>query len=163
MEIALTGPRQPIYSAILDLDRKIRDFDVPFPWRMPTEDDEPSPPPPEVSMYRWLVLSAKEIGTYHPGYAIFDTHLDFLPFAALLNLHRGYFAQALQEMPADLHRHRYLPSVVAIYRSAWRLIHGLATTWIVIPKFLARVNLAWSHGLSAAVCARLHRNTELAG
>lgn len=71
METALTGPRQPIYSDILDLDRQIRDFDVPLPWRMPTEDDEPSPPPPEVSMYRWLVLSAKEIGTYHPGYAIF--------------------------------------------------------------------------------------------
>jgi len=63
METALTGPRQPIYSAILDLDRQIRDFDVPLPWRMPTEDTEPSPPPPEVSMYRWLVLSAKEIGT----------------------------------------------------------------------------------------------------
>ncbi|KIM38235.1 hypothetical protein M413DRAFT_248465 [Hebeloma cylindrosporum] len=131
MDTALTGARLPKYSDILDLDRKIRDFDVPLPWRMPMEDEEPSPPPPEVSMYRWLVLSAKEI--------------------ALLNLHRGYFAQALQEMPADLHRHRYLPSVVAIYRSAWRLIHGLAMTWIVIPKFLARVNLAWSHGLSAAV------------
>ena len=62
METALTGPRQPIYSAILDLDRQIRDFDVPLPWRMQTEDDEP-PSSPEVSMYRWLVLSAKEIGT----------------------------------------------------------------------------------------------------
>lgn len=91
----------------------------------------------------------------------FDTHLEFLPFVALLNLHRGYFAQALQEMPADLHRHRYLPSVVAVYRSAWRLIHGLAMTWVVIPKFLARVNLAWSHGLSAAVSTRLGRNTKL--
>jgi len=44
METALIGPRQPIYSTILDLNRKILNFDVPLPWRMPTKDDEPSPP-----------------------------------------------------------------------------------------------------------------------
>ncbi|CAA7265102.1 unnamed protein product [Cyclocybe aegerita] len=129
MESAL-GPKQPIYSAILDFDRKIRDVCVPSQWRMPIE-DEPTPPPHEVFMYRWLVLSAKE--------------------TALLNLHRMYLGQALQESPADLHRHRYVPSAVAVYRSAWRLIHCLAVTWRAIPKFLARVNVAWSHGLSAAL------------
>ncbi|KAF8956467.1 hypothetical protein BDZ97DRAFT_1925478 [Flammula alnicola] len=129
METAL-GPKQPVYSALLEYDRKIRDFHVPVQWRIPPE-EELSAPPPDVAMYRWLVLSSKEI--------------------AILNLHRGYFAQALQETPSDLQRHRYLPSVVAIYRSAWRLIRGLAMTWMVIPKFLSRVNLAWSHGLSAAI------------
>ncbi|KDR86029.1 hypothetical protein GALMADRAFT_235239 [Galerina marginata CBS 339.88] len=129
MEAAL-GPKQPVYSAILDFDRKIRDFDVPVQWRMLSE-DESSAPPPDIAMHRWLVLSSKEI--------------------VLLNLHRAYFAQALQEAPAELQRHRYLPSVVAIYRSAWRLIRGLAMTWMVIPKFLSRVNLAWSQGLSAAI------------
>ncbi|KAJ3503179.1 hypothetical protein NLJ89_g8550 [Agrocybe chaxingu] len=129
MESAL-GPKQPIYSAILDFDRKLRDFIVPSQWRTPTE-DEATPPPPEVFMYRWLVLSAKE--------------------TALLNLHRMYLGQALQEAPSDLHRHRYVPSAVAVYRSAWRLIHGLAVTWRAIPQFLARVNVAWSHGLSAAL------------
>lgn len=82
-------------------------------------------------------------------------------FVALINLHRGYFAQALQEAPADLQQHRYLPSVVAIYRSSWRVIHGLIRTWTAIPKFLARVNIAWSHGLSAAVRPHIYRHTIL--
>ena len=70
---------------------------------------------------------------------------------ALLNLHRPYFAHALQETPADLHRHRYLPSVVATYRSAWRLSRALAMTWRAVPTILARLLLPWSHALSAAV------------
>ncbi|KAF8167169.1 fungal-specific transcription factor domain-containing protein [Crassisporium funariophilum] len=128
LDVAL-GPKQPIYSVILDLDRKIRDFHVPVSWRMPSE-NELSRQLPEVYMFRWLVLSSKEI--------------------TLLHLHRAHFVQALQESPADLQRHRYLPSVVAIYRSAWRLIRGLAMTWMSAPKVLIRFNLAWSHGLSAA-------------
>ncbi|KAF9476029.1 hypothetical protein BDN70DRAFT_996004 [Pholiota conissans] len=122
------GPKQPVYSVILDCDRKIRDFEVPVIWRVSADDDSL---PLDIAMYRWLVLSAKE--------------------TALLNLHRGYFAQTLQETNGDLQRHRYLPSVVAIYRSAWRLVRGLATTWRILPKFLSRVNLAWSYGLSAAI------------
>ena len=87
---------------------------------------------------------------------------DFFPILAdnfqspvLLNLHRPYFAQALQESPADLHHHRYLPSVVATYRSAWRLSRGLAMTWRAVPAILARLLLPWSHALSAAVSCHL--------
>ena len=76
----------------------------------------------------------------------------------LLNLHRPYFAQALQESPSDLHRHRYLPSVVATYRSAWRLSRGLAVTWRAAPAILARLLLPWSNALSAAVsCSSYQR------
>lgn len=144
---AAFGPKQPPYSTILDLDRRIRDAPVPNQWRTPSE-EEMAAPPPDIAMYRWLILSAKEIGNAADTASYLLTNITR---TALLNLHRAYFAQALQESPADLQRHRYLPSVVAIYRSSWRLIRGLALTWMVIPKFLARVNLAWSHGLSAAV------------
>uniref|UniRef100_A0A8H7Y991 Xylanolytic transcriptional activator regulatory domain-containing protein n=1 Tax=Psilocybe cubensis TaxID=181762 RepID=A0A8H7Y991_PSICU len=135
------GPKEPPYSTITDLDRKIRDFHVPSQWITPDEGMEE--PPLEIAMYRWLVLSAKEI--------ISNLLVTNSRTPALLNLHRSYFALALQESSGDLQRHRYLPSVVAIYRSSWRLVRGLALTWTVIPKFLARVTLAWSHGLSAAV------------
>jgi len=124
-----SGCKQPIYSHILGLDRKIRDFNIPDKWRMPLE-DESLGPHRDIHMYRWLALSSKEI--------------------ILLNLHRPYFAQALQESPADLHRHRYLPSVVATYRSAWRLSRGLAVTWRAVPAILARLLLPWSNALSAA-------------
>ena len=81
----------------------------------------------------------------------------------LLNLHRPYFAQALQEAPADLHRHQYLPSIVATYRSAWRLSRGLAVTWRAVPAILARLLLPWSHALSAAVSRYLsaHMNKNM--
>ncbi|KAJ7207533.1 kinase-like domain-containing protein [Mycena pura] len=47
----------------------------------------------------------------------------------LLNLHRAYFAQALQDKPDDLANHRFIPSVMVAYRSAWRLIRSLVTMW----------------------------------
>lgn len=72
--------------------------------------------------------------------------------AALLNLHRTYFAQALRDQPNDLLRHRYGPSVMATYRSAWRLIEGLKQPTRRAPGLIAKHNLAWSHALSAAVC-----------
>jgi hypothetical protein len=69
----------------------------------------------------------------------------------LLNLHRAYFAQALHDSPNDIQRHRYLPSVVAIYRASWRLIHGLQLAWANVPQIMARIHLPWSQALSAAV------------
>ena len=70
---------------------------------------------------------------------------------ALLNLHRTYFMQALRDQPNDLLKHRYGPSVMATYRSAWRLIQALEHSSRKAPDLLARISLAWSHALSAAV------------
>jgi len=87
--------------------------------------------PPEVHIQRWMILSNKE--------------------ATLLNLHRAYFTRALQDVPEELVRHRYTPSVMAIYRSAWRLIEGLRLTWRNCPNPISRISLPWSQALSAAV------------
>ena len=72
---------------------------------------------------------------------------------ALLNLHRPYFARAMQEMPADLPRHPYVASVVAIHRSAWRIIKAIHIMWERAPRLLLRMGLPWSHALSAGVSA----------
>jgi hypothetical protein len=56
------GPKQPAYTTILQLDRQIRDFHVPMEWRLIVEQEIP-PPPLHIHLYRWLVLSNKEIGT----------------------------------------------------------------------------------------------------
>lgn len=151
-ELAL-GPKQPVYSVIIDCDRKIRDFEVPVQWRISADDDSL---PLDVAMYRWLVLSTKETGNNNIYLWYQSTDSLCIIIIALLSLHRGYFAQSLQESPGDLQRHRHLPSVVAVYRSAWRIIRGLATTWRIIPKFLSRVSSAWSHGLSSAVGLPIH-------
>ncbi|CAL1694716.1 unnamed protein product [Somion occarium] len=125
------GCKIPPYSTVIDLDRKVRDF--PIPWRMRVKCGLPEEinVSPALRIQRWLVMSCKE--------------------STLLNLHRPYFAQALNEQPQDLLRHRYGPSVMAIYRSGWRLIEGLKETWKKVPDVLSRMSLPWSQSLSGAI------------
>ncbi|KAF5384815.1 hypothetical protein D9615_000960 [Tricholomella constricta] len=124
------GAKQPTYTVVLSLDRRVRDFPIPPHWR-PVCDTMEESIPVELHVQRWIVLSSKEI--------------------TLLNLHRAYFAQALQEMPMELARHPYIPSVIAIYRSAWRLIEGLRLVWRTASHPISRTSLPWSHALSAAI------------
>jgi hypothetical protein len=75
-------------------------------------------------------------------------------FAALLNIHRAYFTQALRENPHDPLRHRYGLSVMALYRSAFRLVEGCSKTFQACPpnfRFF-RINFASSKMLSVIVC-----------
>ena len=74
---------------------------------------------------------------------------------ALLNIHRAYFAQALRENPLDPLRHRYGLSVMALYRSAFRLVEGCSKTCQACPpnfRFF-RTNFASSKVLSVVVCS----------
>ena len=66
------------------------------------------------------------------------------------------FAVALDERPTELSSHRYVPSVLATYRSAWRLGKSLQLVWAKYPDSISRVGLMWSQGLSAAVNAVPH-------
>ncbi|KAJ6601099.1 fungal-specific transcription factor domain-containing protein [Mycena vulgaris] len=124
------GYKVPAYTTILDLDRKIRDYTIPVHLRPVCTGETPAPTPQRL-MQRFLTLSAKE--------------------TTLLNLHRAYFAQALQDKPDDLANHRFIPSVMAAYRSAWRLIRSLVIMWQDNPMLIARVGSAWSPALSAAI------------
>ena len=74
----------------------------------------------------------------------------------LLNIHRRYFSQALQDSPVDPLKHRYGPSVMAIYRSAWRLIVSHSSIADCIPDIIARIPIIWSQAFSAAVCRTKH-------
>ncbi|KAJ7617219.1 fungal-specific transcription factor domain-containing protein [Roridomyces roridus] len=124
------GAKPPSYSTVLCLDRKIRDFYVPVHLRPNCTPQVPAPTRIQ-QMQRFLILTAKE--------------------NALLNLHRPYFTQALQDKPDDLANHRFIPSVMAAYRSAWRLIRSLVFIWEDSPQLIARVGYAWSPALSAAI------------
>ncbi len=52
-------PNGSNYSALLDSDRRLRDFEILEQWRMPGDTDSLSP---DIAMYRWLALSVKETG-----------------------------------------------------------------------------------------------------
>lgn len=83
--------------------------------------------------------------------AMFFVNRSLTVCLALLNLHRPYLAQVLNTTPHDLLKHRYSPSVIAIYRASWRLIEGLIATHKRCPLIIERVSLPWSQALSAAV------------
>jgi hypothetical protein len=130
MAIAFTS-RPPPYAAILDLDRELRDFYVPphlrLQWTGQTSSDN------LLWIKRWVVLSNKEW--------------------ALLNIHRAYFSQALRENPLDPLRHRYGLSVMALYRSSFRLVEGCAKTCQACPPNFQffRTNFASSKVLSVVI------------
>ncbi|KIY72318.1 hypothetical protein CYLTODRAFT_440727 [Cylindrobasidium torrendii FP15055 ss-10] len=123
------GSKNPPYNTILELDRKIRDFPVPERLQLcvPTSDKIA----PIHYMQRWSVVLYKD--------------------TVLLHLHRAYFAQALQDQPDNLANHRYLPSVMATYRSAWRMIQGLTMVREKAPQLSTRVSMCWSHALAGAI------------
>jgi len=100
---------------------------------------------------RWVVLSNKEWGKCSSsltfGHAVLDLRV------ALLNIHRAYFAQALRENPLDPLRHRYGLSVMALYRSAFRLVEGCSKTRQACPPNFQffRTNFASSKVLSVVI------------
>jgi hypothetical protein len=146
------GAKLPAYSTIISLDRNVREFPVPAHLRLFGDGTEARPPvvPPELDMQRWVITSRKEMSACET-YSCHTFLSSLCSYTALLHLHRPFFTKALQELPADLANHRYIPSVVAIYRSAWRIIEGLRLAWRRVPQALLRFNPAWSQGLSAAV------------
>ncbi|KAG1831964.1 hypothetical protein DFJ58DRAFT_719530 [Suillus subalutaceus] len=126
------GAKTPTYSTILELDRKIRDFPVP-PHLQPRCDGNGTLPNAAIltQVQMSILLTNKE--------------------TTLLNIHRRYFTQALEDQPSDLLKHKYGPSVMAMYRSAWRVIEGHSHAVRRIPQAIERLGLFWSHALSAAI------------
>ncbi|KAG2107871.1 hypothetical protein BD769DRAFT_1630572 [Suillus cothurnatus] len=123
------GAKTPTYSTILELDRKIRDFPVP-PHLQPR---------------------CNENKTLTDAAILVQVQALSVVCLALLNIHRRYFTQALEDQPNDLLKHKYGPSVMAMYRSAWRVIESHSHAVRKIPQAIERLSLIWSQALSAAI------------
>ncbi|KAI1786226.1 fungal-specific transcription factor domain-containing protein [Ganoderma leucocontextum] len=117
----------PKYSAILELDRRIRD--------MPLPKYAQQPPPPDAGL-------AQTMSHYMP---INYLHL------TLLYVHRCYFATALNDHPADPMRSQYAPSFLAGYRSATALLNSVREQYSRFPAQIARFWVIWTHAFSACV------------
>jgi hypothetical protein len=150
MAIAFTS-QPPPYAAILDVDGKLRDFYVPAHLRLHWTGQESSDYP--LLIKRWVVLSNKEWGKQLSSNWVRVTGSS----VALLNIHRAYFAQALRENPLEPLGHRYGLSVMALYRSAFRLVEGCTKTCQACPPNIQffRTSFASSKLLSVVVRALL--------
>ncbi|KAG6835912.1 hypothetical protein H0H93_013452 [Arthromyces matolae] len=115
------------YSIVVDLDTKIRDFSFPAPLRAGQ-----MPQSRSLQMQKASLSIALE--------------------AVLLQLHRSFFTRALSA-PEDSfnRRHKYAPSVVAVFLSASRMIATVEDLYNREPQLTARILGYWSNAFSAAV------------
>ncbi|THU99159.1 hypothetical protein K435DRAFT_828264 [Dendrothele bispora CBS 962.96] len=125
--------RRQSYAAVLDLDAKIRKFPIVSHLQSPVAASEAGrswSPDPVKAMQQYCVVCERE--------------------SDLLYLHRSYFVQALQQK-VDILQHEYTPSVLAIYRSACRLITSLKGLYPNHPEPTSKCWFFWSGILSSCI------------
>ncbi|KAK1236247.1 hypothetical protein PQX77_000509 [Marasmius sp. AFHP31] len=119
--------RAPRYSIILELDRKVRDMDIP---------KYAQGAPPE-------------------GVGLGKTMSHFMPTnyreLTLLYIHRCFFTHAIRSNPADPIKSQYAPSFLAGYRSACDLLGSVRKQFTMFPEQIARFWVLWTHAFSATI------------
>ncbi|KIY68323.1 hypothetical protein CYLTODRAFT_421738 [Cylindrobasidium torrendii FP15055 ss-10] len=114
------------YDKVLELDAKIRDFIVPAALRAK------NPQSRAFLMQKASLTTAIE--------------------TVLLQLHRYYFARVLSGKEGMVNRaHRFIPSCVAVYLSASRMIAIVQDLYDREPELTSRMLGYWSNTFSAAV------------
>ncbi|KAF8340767.1 hypothetical protein F5887DRAFT_439676 [Amanita rubescens] len=112
------------YAVVLELDKRIRDFSMPMPLRK--------------GQSRALFLQKGSL----------SAALE----AVLLQLHRTFFIRALSgPEEAFNRRHKYAPSVVAVFLSASRMVATIQDLFQREPQLTARLLGYWSNAFSSAV------------
>ncbi|KAH9897656.1 hypothetical protein C8Q73DRAFT_787911 [Cubamyces lactineus] len=126
------GAKSPTYAKILELDRRVRDSPLPSKLRVACGATEENPPPSvSLTMQRMFVTLWKE--------------------STLLSLHRPYFSLAVKEASDNPLKHRYAPSVLAVYRSAWRILSAVQAAYRIAPIIVSRCGFVWSYALTCSI------------
>jgi hypothetical protein len=138
--------RAPKYSTILELDRKVRDMQLPHHTLRLSDKGLPF----AQTMSKVMPNNYRFLSSCPP----FD-HPDFIVYVifilALLYIHRGYFSIALQNQPQDPLKSNYAPSFLAGYRSSCELISLIRAQFAYYPAQIARFWVLWTHSFSASV------------
>ncbi|KAF8557495.1 hypothetical protein OG21DRAFT_1407050 [Imleria badia] len=117
----------PKYSAIVELDRKVRDMELPkYAHRAPPED----------------AGLAEAMKHYMP--------LNYRNFI-LVYIHRCFLAEAVSNNPTDPMQSPYAPSFLAGYRSACELLSNLRVQFDLFPAQISRFWVLWTHAFSSSV------------
>ncbi|KAH9854705.1 hypothetical protein C2E23DRAFT_817633 [Lenzites betulinus] len=126
---AVVSPNPPPYSDILMLDARLREFQLPS----------------------FMVVSPGP--SSGNGLCLVQMWTNVTRDAAILNLHRQYFTQALSD--GLWANHRYACSVVAVYQAALSVLWGIETYYRQQPEYSVRHQILWFEGLSAAMALSL--------
>ncbi|TFK39379.1 fungal-specific transcription factor domain-containing protein [Crucibulum laeve] len=130
------GTRTPNYKVIQELDRKVRQWYIPPSLQVPgfggakvgAEIEQPSI---ELTMQRYIAFAIKEITLFY--------------------MHRGFFAQALEDNAQDPMGSKYAPSVLAAYTSACSFVGLIESLFKQHPAITERMWFLFTHVFSCAI------------
>ncbi|KAJ2923910.1 hypothetical protein H1R20_g13194, partial [Candolleomyces eurysporus] len=130
------GTRFPSYSVIQELDKKVRNWYVPPSLMVPGFGNskigmEVEQPSVELTMQRYISFAIKEITLFY--------------------MHRGFFAQALEDSSGDPTGSKYSQSVLAAYNSAMSLVALTESLFKQHPQLTERMWFLFTHVFSSAI------------
>ncbi|KAK0202815.1 fungal-specific transcription factor domain-containing protein [Desarmillaria ectypa] len=130
------GARPPSYKTLQDLDRKVRSYYVPPSLQVPgfggaRMGPELEQPSTQLTMQRYIAFAIKEITLFY--------------------MHRGFFAQALEDHPSDPMGSKYAQSVLAAYTSACSFVGLVESLFKQHPALTERMWFLFTHVFSCAI------------
>ena len=140
----------PTYRSILELDERIRKFDVPIPPLPPGATQQPAS-----TMQRFVREHYRELSTFTCPSLFPSLGLTCHTIVALLFLHRGFFAQALTDNPTNPQQSIHGQSFITAFKCACAILDSTIDQFNQQPQLTPRVWRIWSNAFSAAVRNRL--------
>jgi hypothetical protein len=137
--------RAPKYSIILELDRRVRDMELPKYAQGPI----PEGAGLRQTMSHCMPSNYKELSKSDSFVLIGGLNIFLI---ALLYIHRCFFTHAIQSNSNDPLKSQYAPSFLAGYRSACDLLNGVRKQFTLFPAQIARFWVLWTHAFSSTVC-----------
>ncbi|KIL65536.1 hypothetical protein M378DRAFT_10667 [Amanita muscaria Koide BX008] len=133
---AFISARPPKYKLIQELDKKARNWYVPPSLQIPgyvasRNGGEPENCGVEVTMQRFTAFAIKEMTLFY--------------------MHRGFFAQALEDNPVDPMASKYAESVLAAYRGACTFVGVIESLFNQHQALLERMWFFFTHVFSCAL------------
>lgn len=130
------GAKTPSYSTIQELDIKVKNWYIPPSLQVPGFGNskigpELEQPPIELTMQRYIAFAIKEITLFY--------------------MHRGFFAQALEDSSNDPMGSKYAPSVLAAYQSAMTFVALVESLFKQHPQLTERMWFLFTHVFSCAI------------
>ncbi|KAI0788811.1 hypothetical protein C8Q75DRAFT_719488 [Abortiporus biennis] len=130
------GAKTPTYSTVLQMDRKLRAFQV----------------PPLLQIAGFGNAEASNGASYDSVPLILQRHVVLaVRESMLLYMHRGFYARALTDHPKDPLGSPYGSSFIAAYRSAGSLVALVQNIHSQLKEITERMWFLWTHLFSCAI------------
>ena len=150
------GVRHLNYGALMEIDIKLRKLPPPSWLLAPTRgkgesvDGRSWNSNSTLAMQQYYIVCARESSTYICCVKL-RLYSPYGKLAALLYIHRRYFATAIRLNSQDPLKTKYGASVMAVTRSACLLLASLRSLWGVHPIMAAKQQFFWSGAFSSIV------------